>query len=233
MHAQTATIENGFVHLPQTAPWLAEYLHELALFPHGGHDYQVDSTAQSSTGSRCPAARTASTPSTACATKNCAANKACRRRDRRTCQTDSADWRSPRWRADKGLGYAWQKSNKEGWWPRRALRGQAGPLPEPRKPSSMPPFMVAAVPIPDRPGSLEICFFCVRHPSICVNPASAEHRAKCSTVATSRPAVGPGASSRSPASACRRRFGDRASNSRIAPTPPSPAASDRSSETGC
>jgi predicted phage terminase large subunit-like protein len=46
MHAQTATIENGFVHLPQTAPWLAEYLHELALFPSGRHDDQVDSTAQ-------------------------------------------------------------------------------------------------------------------------------------------------------------------------------------------
>ena len=46
MHAQTATIENGFVHLPQAAPWLAEYLHELAVFPHGRHDDQVDSTAQ-------------------------------------------------------------------------------------------------------------------------------------------------------------------------------------------
>jgi predicted phage terminase large subunit-like protein len=46
MHAQTATIENGFVHLPQTAPWLAEYLHELAVFPFGRHDDQVDSTAQ-------------------------------------------------------------------------------------------------------------------------------------------------------------------------------------------
>jgi predicted phage terminase large subunit-like protein len=46
LHAQTATIENGFVHLPQAAPWLAEYLHELAMFPHGRHDDQVDSTAQ-------------------------------------------------------------------------------------------------------------------------------------------------------------------------------------------
>jgi predicted phage terminase large subunit-like protein len=46
MHAQTATIENGFVHLPQTAPWLAEYLHELVVFPNGRHDDQVDSTAQ-------------------------------------------------------------------------------------------------------------------------------------------------------------------------------------------
>jgi predicted phage terminase large subunit-like protein len=46
MHAQTATIENGFVWVPQTAPWLAEYLHELAQFPYGRHDDQVDSTAQ-------------------------------------------------------------------------------------------------------------------------------------------------------------------------------------------
>jgi predicted phage terminase large subunit-like protein len=46
LHAQTATIENGFVHLPQAAPWLAEYLHELAVFPHGRFDDQVDATAQ-------------------------------------------------------------------------------------------------------------------------------------------------------------------------------------------
>jgi len=46
MHAQTAMIENGFVHVPDTAPWLAPYLHELTVFPHGKHDDQVDSTAQ-------------------------------------------------------------------------------------------------------------------------------------------------------------------------------------------
>jgi predicted phage terminase large subunit-like protein len=46
LHAQTAMIENGFVHLPQTAPWLAEYLHEMIVFPNGKHDDQVDSTAQ-------------------------------------------------------------------------------------------------------------------------------------------------------------------------------------------
>jgi hypothetical protein len=46
MHAQTAMIENGFVHLPDAAPWLALYLHELTVFPHGKHDDQVDSTAQ-------------------------------------------------------------------------------------------------------------------------------------------------------------------------------------------
>jgi predicted phage terminase large subunit-like protein len=46
MHAQTAMIENGFVRIPEDAPWLAEYLHELAVFPNGKHDDQVDSTAQ-------------------------------------------------------------------------------------------------------------------------------------------------------------------------------------------
>ena len=46
MHAQTAMIENGFVHLPVSAPWLAQYLHELTTFPKGRHDDQVDSTAQ-------------------------------------------------------------------------------------------------------------------------------------------------------------------------------------------
>jgi hypothetical protein len=39
-------IENGFVLIPETAPWLAEYLHELTVFPKGKHDDQADSTAQ-------------------------------------------------------------------------------------------------------------------------------------------------------------------------------------------
>ena len=46
LHAQTAMIENGFVHIPESAPWLAEYLHELTVFPNGKHDDQADSTAQ-------------------------------------------------------------------------------------------------------------------------------------------------------------------------------------------
>jgi predicted phage terminase large subunit-like protein len=46
MHARTAMIENGFVHLPEAAPWLAAYLHELTSFPKGRHDDQVDSTAK-------------------------------------------------------------------------------------------------------------------------------------------------------------------------------------------
>ena len=35
LHAQTATIENGFVHLPETAYWLADHIHELILFRAG------------------------------------------------------------------------------------------------------------------------------------------------------------------------------------------------------
>jgi predicted phage terminase large subunit-like protein len=46
MNAQTAMIENGFVRIPETAPWLDEYLHEMTVFPNGRHDDQVDSTAQ-------------------------------------------------------------------------------------------------------------------------------------------------------------------------------------------
>ncbi len=46
LHAQTATIENGFVHLPLEAHWLADFLHEMVVFPNGRHDDQVDSTAQ-------------------------------------------------------------------------------------------------------------------------------------------------------------------------------------------
>jgi predicted phage terminase large subunit-like protein len=46
LHSQTAMIENGFVHIPETAPWLDEYLHEISVFPKGKHDDQVDSTAQ-------------------------------------------------------------------------------------------------------------------------------------------------------------------------------------------
>ncbi len=45
LHAQTALIENGFVRIPEDALWLAEYLHEMAIFPKGKHDDQVDSTA--------------------------------------------------------------------------------------------------------------------------------------------------------------------------------------------
>jgi predicted phage terminase large subunit-like protein len=46
MHFQTATIENGFVYLPTEALWLADYLHEMTVFPNGRYDDQVDSTSQ-------------------------------------------------------------------------------------------------------------------------------------------------------------------------------------------
>jgi len=46
LNSQTGVIENGFVHIPETAPWVAEYLHEMTVFPKGKHDDQVDSTAQ-------------------------------------------------------------------------------------------------------------------------------------------------------------------------------------------
>jgi predicted phage terminase large subunit-like protein len=46
LHAQTATIENGFVHLPEAAHWLPDYLAEFMLFPNARYDDQVDSTAQ-------------------------------------------------------------------------------------------------------------------------------------------------------------------------------------------
>jgi len=46
MHTQAAMIESGLVFLPQDAPWLRDYLHELAMFPKGKFDDQVDSTSQ-------------------------------------------------------------------------------------------------------------------------------------------------------------------------------------------
>ena len=46
MHSVTSTIENGFVYLPDKAPWLAEFLHELTTFPKGKNDDQADSTSQ-------------------------------------------------------------------------------------------------------------------------------------------------------------------------------------------
>jgi len=46
MVAQTPAIEGGRVWLPREAPWLHDYLHELAMFPKGKHDDQVDSSAQ-------------------------------------------------------------------------------------------------------------------------------------------------------------------------------------------
>ncbi|MGD0191895.1 MAG: phage terminase large subunit [Rhizomicrobium sp.] len=44
--AQTATMEQGLVHLPADAPWLDEYIRELTGFPNARHDDQVDATTQ-------------------------------------------------------------------------------------------------------------------------------------------------------------------------------------------
>jgi predicted phage terminase large subunit-like protein len=46
MSSVTAVIENGLVLIPREAHWLQDYLHELALFPNGRYDDQVDSTSQ-------------------------------------------------------------------------------------------------------------------------------------------------------------------------------------------
>jgi predicted phage terminase large subunit-like protein len=46
MVAQTAMMEGGGVLLPKHAPWLDAYLHELAAFPKGKFNDQVDSTSQ-------------------------------------------------------------------------------------------------------------------------------------------------------------------------------------------
>jgi predicted phage terminase large subunit-like protein len=46
MHSVTSTLENGFVHIPDKAPWLGEFLHELTTFPNGKYDDQADSTSQ-------------------------------------------------------------------------------------------------------------------------------------------------------------------------------------------
>ncbi len=46
LEGQTAVIEAGHVVLPQTAPWLEDFLAEILAFPYGRHDDQVDSMSQ-------------------------------------------------------------------------------------------------------------------------------------------------------------------------------------------
>lgn len=46
MQIQTPAIEAGNVWIPQEAYWLGDYLNELAMFPKGKYDDQIDSTAQ-------------------------------------------------------------------------------------------------------------------------------------------------------------------------------------------
>jgi hypothetical protein len=40
LHAQIAVIEAGFVHIPEAAPWLAEYLTGLASLLDSGANFQ-------------------------------------------------------------------------------------------------------------------------------------------------------------------------------------------------
>jgi predicted phage terminase large subunit-like protein len=46
LHAASNVIENADVYLPERAPWLGEFLHELATFPNGKYDDQADSVSQ-------------------------------------------------------------------------------------------------------------------------------------------------------------------------------------------
>jgi predicted phage terminase large subunit-like protein len=46
LHAQSARIEAGHVWLPERAPWLEDLRAEIASFPNGRHDDQVDSIGQ-------------------------------------------------------------------------------------------------------------------------------------------------------------------------------------------
>src|SRR6202000_758538 len=46
LHTQSDLFSNGFVFLPEKAPWLRDYIAELTGFPGTKYDDQVDSTAQ-------------------------------------------------------------------------------------------------------------------------------------------------------------------------------------------
>src|SRR5262249_51824354 len=46
MAIQSAKFESGRVFLPNRAPWLADFEHELFAFPNGRHDDQVDALSQ-------------------------------------------------------------------------------------------------------------------------------------------------------------------------------------------
>ena len=70
MNAQTAMIENGFVRIPETAPWLAEYLHEMTVFPNGKHDDRSIQPRSSWNGSKSRSRVRASTSTSASARKN-------------------------------------------------------------------------------------------------------------------------------------------------------------------
>ena len=46
VHAVSPAIESGHVYVPESAPWLEEYLDEWSVFPVGAHDDMVDSSTQ-------------------------------------------------------------------------------------------------------------------------------------------------------------------------------------------
>ena len=46
MHTASVSFEQGIVHFPKDAPWLAELENELMLFPDAPFDDQVDSISQ-------------------------------------------------------------------------------------------------------------------------------------------------------------------------------------------
>ena len=46
LEGETPAIEGGYVHIPEDAPWLADYLNEMLAFPNARYDDQVDSTSQ-------------------------------------------------------------------------------------------------------------------------------------------------------------------------------------------
>lgn len=46
MRGVVGVVEGRNVHVPAGAPWLPAYLDEMAAFPHGSHDDQVDATSQ-------------------------------------------------------------------------------------------------------------------------------------------------------------------------------------------
>jgi predicted phage terminase large subunit-like protein len=46
MHSVTSIPENGWVHLPEQAPSLDVFVHDLATFPRSKYDDQADSFSQ-------------------------------------------------------------------------------------------------------------------------------------------------------------------------------------------
>ena len=46
MSVQSRMIESGKVFLPNDAPWLDQFRYEIAAFPNGSHDDQIDSLSQ-------------------------------------------------------------------------------------------------------------------------------------------------------------------------------------------